>query len=167
MRSAAILGLPAASVSYRLFGVEQAVVIERYDRARNHSGDVIRLHQEDICQALGVSPLSKYAEQGGPTTPQIIALLKRYGSRARENVITFIMCLFFNYLLGATDVHAKNYLLLLPQGEVQLALLYDVATMAPYRSLAPQKRKPLRAAMSIGGENRFGCVSARNIEKMA
>lgn len=167
MRCAAMLGLPVASVSYRLFGSERAVVVSRYDRARNHSGDVIRLHQEDMCQALGVSPLLKYAEQGGPTTPHIIALLKRHGSHARENVIAFIMYLFFNYLMGATDAHAKNYsLLLLPQGEVQLAPLYDVATMAPYRSLMPQKRKPLRAAMSIGGENRFGFVGARHIEKM-
>ena len=167
MRTAEILGLPVASAQYLSFGSERALVVARYDRVQDGQGNVIRLHQEDVCQALGVSPLTKYAEQGGPTASQVIDLLKRWEPSAASNVLTFILYLFFNYLIGATDEHAKNYsLLLLPQDDVRIAPLYDVATMAAYRSLEPRKRKPLRAAMSIGGENRFGFVGARHIEKM-
>ncbi|MGN0038680.1 MAG: hypothetical protein ACI36Y_06080 [Coriobacteriales bacterium] len=44
--------------------------------------------------------------------------------------------------------------------------MYDVASIAPYHSLSPSRRKPLRAALSIGGENRFGMLSANHIEAL-
>lgn len=166
MRLAASIGLPTASVSFNRFDDEWAIVIERYDRMRNE-GVIERIHQEDLCQALGVSPLRKYAEQGGPNTPQIIALLKDTGHHGKNNVYRFVLYLFFNYLIGATDAHAKNHSLVLPHaGDIRLAPLYDVASIAPYESLSPKRRKPLRAALSIGGENRFGCVTGKHIEKM-
>lgn len=55
---------------------------------------------------------------------------------------------------------------MLSTDDVRLAPLYGVASIAPYRSLGPKRRKPLRAAMSIGGENRFGRVGAEHVEKM-
>ena len=167
MRAAAKVGLPAAEVDFRMFGSEPAVVIKRYDRVRDGKGRVLRIHQEDLCQALAVMPDAKYAEQGGPTTPQIIDLLKATGKNARENVYRFILFTFFNYLIGATDAHAKNHsVMFLSPDDVRIAPLYDVASIAPYRSLAPSKRKPLRAALSIGGENRFGMLGAKNVRKM-
>ncbi|MGN0073441.1 MAG: HipA domain-containing protein [Coriobacteriales bacterium] len=166
MKAASKIGLPCAAVEYSRFGDEQAVVIERYDRLRDHRGLVVRLHQEDLCQALGVSPEAKYADQGGPNSPRILELLKATGLDARENVYRFILYTFFNYLIGATDAHAKNHSLLLTAQGARLAPLYDVASIAPYRSLLPSKRRPLRAALSIGGENRFGMVGAGNIESM-
>ncbi len=166
MKTAEAIGLPTAGVSFERFGDEWAIVIERYDRVCSGRG-IARIHQEDLCQALGVSPLRKYADQGGPSTPQIIALLKRTGAHARDNVYRFVLYLFFNYLIGATDAHAKNHSLVFPaNGQVRLAPLYDVASIAPYKSLAPGRRKPLRAALSIGGENRFGFVGGKDIEKM-
>lgn len=160
------IGLPTAGVSFERFDDEWAIVVERFDRFRGANG-IERLHQEDFCQALGVSPLRKYAEQGGPNALQVMELLKGTGDRARSNVHRFALYLFFNYLIGATDAHAKNYsLVLFSADDVRLAPLYDVASIAPYRSLGPKRRKPLRAAMSIGGENRFGCVGAEHVEKM-
>lgn len=166
MRTAAIAGLPVANASFKCFDGEWAIVVERYDR--HYDGEAIeRIHQEDFCQALSVSPLRKYADQGGPNTPQIITLLKETGARSRENVYRFALYLFFNYLIGATDAHAKNHSLVFPSaGEIRLAPLYDVASIAPYRSLSPRQRKPLRAALSIGGENRFGHVKSNDVEKM-
>ena len=73
-----------------------------------------------------------------------------------------------NYLIGATDAHAKNHsLLLVAPDDIRLAPLYDVASIAPYRSLAPSARKPPRTALSIGGENRFGMLKKKHVEKMA
>ena len=167
MKTAKAIGLPVASTSYRMFGSEPAVIIERYDRRRLIDNSVLRIHQEDLCQALSVMPTAKYAEQGGPTTPRIIALLRQTGDNARENVYRFILYLFFNYLLGATDAHAKNHsLIFMEDGTIRLAPLYDVASIAPYQSLRHRQRKPLRAALSIGGENRFGMVGATCVAKM-
>ena len=167
MRIASSIGLPAAHVDYQLFQNEPAIIVERYDRMRLANNSVVRIHQEDFCQALSVSPARKYAEQGGPTTPCIIALLRQTGRNARDNIYRFILYLFFNYLIGATDAHAKNHsLLFMDNGDIRLAPLYDVASIAPYRSLSPSKRKPLRAALSIGGENRFGMLGAEHVAKM-
>ena len=167
MKIARKTGLPVAEVEYLMFGEEPAIVVKRYDRKVLEDGSVIRLHQEDLCQSLSVSPSAKYAEQGGPTAPRIIALLKGTGKNARENVYRFILYLFFNYLIGATDAHAKNHSLIIAgEDDLRLAPLYDVATIAPYRSLAPRQRKPLRAALSIGGENRFGAVGASDVDSM-
>lgn len=166
MRVAETIGLPTAHVTYERFVDEWAVVIERYDR-QTVGEKVARIHQEDLCQALGVSPLRKYADQGGPNTPQIIELLKDTGRLGKENVYRFVLYLYFNYLIGATDAHAKNHsLVFFGVDEARLAPLYDVASIAPYQSLAPRRRKPLRAALSIGGENRFGVVGAEHVEKM-
>jgi serine/threonine-protein kinase HipA len=167
MKIAYEVGIPVANVDYRLFDDQPAIVIERYDRYVRPDGRVERIHQEDMCQALSVYPASKYAEQGGPATPDIIGLLRKTGQNSRENVHRFILYLFFNYLIGATDAHAKNHsLLFVAPGDVRLAPLYDVASIAPYVSLRPTQRKPVRAALSIGGENRFGKVGARSIAKM-
>ena len=53
------------------------------------------------------------------------------------------------------------------RGLARLAPLYDVASIAPYQTLAPRRRKPLRAAMSIGGENRFGRLGQEHLRKLA
>src|SRR6185437_13558152 len=59
------LGLPAASADVRRFDREIAIVVERYDRLRMRGG-IVRVHQEDVCQALGVMPTTKYESDGGP-----------------------------------------------------------------------------------------------------
>lgn len=167
MQTAHEIGLPVAATEFQYFQDEPAIIIERYDRMVSVAGEVARIHQEDFCQALGVSPARKYAEQGGPNTPQIIDLLRRTGRNSSENIYRFILYLFFNYLIGATDAHAKNHsLLFMGKDDIRIAPLYDVASIAPYRHLSPQKRKPLRAALSIGGENRFGMLEASNVRKM-
>lgn len=91
MRTAAKLGLPVAKTEFHMFGAEPAIVIERYDRVRDGSCRVMRIHQEDFCQSLGVMPEVKYAEQGGPSTLLIVELLKKTGGRARDNVYRFVL----------------------------------------------------------------------------
>lgn len=167
MQTARFAGLPVARTRHQTFGSESGIIVERYDRARDNAGHIVRIHQEDFCQVMGISPDAKYAEQGGPTTPRIVEMLKTTGKNARENVYRFILYLFFNYLIGATDAHGKNHSLVhIAPGDTRIAPLYDVASIAPYETLAPRKRKPLRSALSIGGENRFGEVGRKNIEKM-
>lgn len=76
----------------------------------------------------------------------------------------FTEMLFFNYLIGGTDAHAKNYSLLLGKSnDAVIAPLYDVASGLAYDRL----RRRGRLAMSIGGENRFGRVGRGAVERYA
>lgn len=170
MRLAAECGIESARVEYLEFedgeGVEPAIVVERYDRVCD-GGVVSRLHQEDLCQALGCLPENKYTMYGGPGCADVIRLLQTTGAEARGNVVRFLQMLFFNYLIAATDAHAKNYSLMLEQdGAHRLAPMYDVASIAPYVAVDDWHNDPPKLAMSIGGENRAGRVSAGNIKKM-
>ena len=49
-----------------------ALLVERYDRDPSAPGG--RIHQEDMCQALGVYPRRKYEGDGGPSALRIIDL---------------------------------------------------------------------------------------------
>jgi serine/threonine-protein kinase HipA len=158
------LGLPVAQSKVTRFEKEIAIVIERYDR--QHSGnEIIRVHQEDICQALGIMPTKKYQNEGGPGTAEIVELL-RTGSTDREaDVNTFVDAIGFNWLTAGTDAHAKNYSLLLAGGpHVRLAPLYDVASILPYDEFDMHK---LKLAMKVGGEYRLRQIGLRQWQKLA
>lgn len=160
---ASACGIPAARSSFCSFAGMPAIVVERYDRFVSEPFQVIRYHQEDLCQALGVLPDRKYASDGGPSARDIVTLLARY-PRSEENRTMFAAQLFFNYLIGAPDAHGKNYSVLLdPMGRPWMAPLYDVASGLVYE----QEQGEWLAAMSIGGENRFGHVQRSNIERFA
>ena len=140
-------GLIAARSRVGQFGDESAIVVERYDRVPS-GARIIRVHQEDLCQALGFPP-KKYQNEGGPTPIQIIDLLRTaMPSRAAEEAVwRFIDALAWNWLIAGTDAHAKNYSLLLAGDEIRLAPLYDVASALPYNI----HEKKMRLAMKIGG----------------
>ena len=163
MRIARACGIPSEQVDYRLFCGVPAIVVTRYDRRMTPVG-VARVHQEDLCQAMSVTPDRKYAEDGGPSTPDALRVLGM-ASDPRRSVRAFAAMLFFNYLMGAPDAHAKNYSLLhLDEGRCVLAPLYDAASGLPYELSAG---RPLRMAMSIGGENRLGFVRREHVERFA
>lgn len=162
-------GLAAATSEVRRFGDETAIVVERYDRARTarlaetaapaeaeslraraRRQPILRLHQEDLCQALGVPPTLKYQNQGGPSPSDIIGLIREHSSSAEEDMWAFIDALAFNWLIGGTDAHAKNYSLLHGAGRrVRLAPLYDLSSFLPY---APQDGRRVKLAMKIGSQ---------------
>ena len=163
MRSAERCGVATAHVDYRFFEDEPALIVERYDRVRDASGALVRLHQEDLCQALSVMPDSKYTEDGGPAARDVLRLLART-SRRKFNLLTFSHQLFYNVLVGAPDAHAKNYSLLIGrEGTAMLAPMYDVASGLAYERM----RRRARLAMSVGGENRVGHVGASAIRRYA
>ncbi len=142
-------GLVVARTLVGRFGDESAIVVERYDR-RQEDGRLVRVHQEDMAQALGVHPTRKYQNQGGPGPREIARLLRDVMAprAADEAVWRFFDALAWNWLIAGTDAHAKNYSLLLAGGEVRLAPLYDVASALPYGT---HERK-LRLAMKVGGD---------------
>lgn len=159
MRLAAHVGLDAAEVGFREFGGVPAIVVARYDRVALADGSVARLHQEDLCQALGYLPADKYL----PTATEVAGALS--GAGGGDSVGRFLDALLFNYLIGATDAHAKNYSVIhFSDGRFVLAPLYDVASILPYRR-APNRAR--RAAMSIGRCNEFGRLCGSNLDRLA
>jgi serine/threonine-protein kinase HipA len=158
------LGLPSASSSVQHFEDQVAIVVERYDRHRT-GRHWHRVHQEDMCQALSISPSSKYQSEGGPSGAQIVELLRTYSSRHNDDVRTFTDALIFNWLIAGTDAHAKNYSLLLGEhGRVRLAPLYDIASAYAYPRLQVQK---LKLAMKIGSKYRVHDISRRSWQGFA
>jgi serine/threonine-protein kinase HipA len=148
LQLATALGLPAANSTVMKFKGEIAIVVERYDRIPTR-GTIRRVHQEDLCQALGCPPTSKYQNQGGPSAKAIIDFLRTHSASPMDDVWTFALALGFNWLIGGTDAHAKNYSMLIGAGGyTRLAPLYDIATALPYDF----DKKKLKLAMSIGKE---------------
>jgi serine/threonine-protein kinase HipA len=163
------LGLPGARTQVVRFETERAIAIERYDRLSTAGADsktaILRLHQEDLCQALGLAPALKYQSDGGPTPAAIAALLRAHSRRPEDDVETFVSALAFSFLTAGTDAHAKNYSLLLgARGQVRLAPLYDLASALPYPDLDPRR---LKLAMKIGPSYRVREIGRRHFEALA
>jgi serine/threonine-protein kinase HipA len=139
------------------FEDQPAIVVERFDRRTDPSGRVVRVHQEDMCQAFALDPSKKYTSDGGPGVAQIAQLLDAVGEGSARR---FGHAVIANYLLGAPDAHAKNYSVLLAGRAAQLAPVYDVASGLVLSSTG--RLQFPRAAMSIGGEDHFGEVEAKH-----
>ena len=158
------VGLPAATSQVLRFEEEIAIVVERYDRQRA-GNEILRVHQEDMCQALAIMPTKKYQNEGGPSVSQVIELLRTHSSVREEDVSTFIDAVGFNWLIAGTDAHAKNYSLLVAGGpRVRLAPLYDLASVLPYDEIDLRKAK---LAMKIGDEYPLLQIGLRQWQKLA
>jgi serine/threonine-protein kinase HipA len=162
---AVALGLPAARSRVMRVEDQLAIVVERYDRVRTDSGWV-RVHQEDLCQALAVPPTRKYENEGGPGVDSVVRLLRENSSAPGEDVLTFVSSLALNWLIAGTDAHAKNYSILIgARRRVRLAPLYDLGSALPYpTSMDPHK---IKLAMKVGGEYLVKKIGKRQWEKLA
>lgn len=144
-------GIPAARSAVRRFEDQMAIVVERYDRVREGSS-LRRVHQEDLCQALGLMPSAKYQNEGGPGVLAIVELLRQESRKREEDIETFLDAQSFNWLIAGTDAHAKNYSVLIGAGGARLAPLYDVASALPYPDMEFRR---LKLAMKLGDEYRL------------
>jgi serine/threonine-protein kinase HipA len=144
MRLAAAVGLGVAPVEPRRTEDRAYLLVTRYDRSVDAAGAMRRLHQEDFCQALGVTPEHKYAAEGGPVFSEGFSLVRRACVQPAVAVLALLDAAIFNLLIGNADAHGKNYGLLYgPQG-AELAPLYDLLSTVAY----PQVHGKL--AMKIG-----------------
>ncbi|MFD1112305.1 type II toxin-antitoxin system HipA family toxin [Pseudoroseomonas ludipueritiae] len=144
------LDSPAAVSKVMQFAGNQAIVVERYDRVRLKTGNVVRIHQEDMCQALSVRPSFKYQREGGPGLRDVCAVIRAYSVGPEEDLVRLIRAVAFNFVILGTDAHAKNYSVVIGPGRppfIRLAPLYDLNSYLPYQD-NPRKTK---LAMSIDG----------------
>lgn len=148
-------GLPVNAAEIKTFGTTAALVVERFDRRWTKDSRLIRLPQEDCCQALSVPPSQKYQSDGGPGFVQVLDLLKGSDRPADDQATVFKAQLLF-WLIGATDGHAKNFSLFLsPGGGYRLTPLYDVLTGQPSCDARQIERKQMKLAMSVGDKRHY------------
>ena len=148
-------GLPVNAAEIKVFGKTKALVIERFDREWTKDGRLLRIPQEDLCQALSCPPGRKYQNEGGPGMVEILKLLKA-GDTPAEDQKTFLKSQILFWLIGATDGHAKNVSIFLgPGGRFQLTPLYDVLTAQPSLDDRQIERKQMKLAMSVGDSRHY------------
>jgi serine/threonine-protein kinase HipA len=128
-------GLSAANVSVREVEGNAALLIARYDRT-NAEGGIIRIHQEDFCQGLGVPSRLKYEKDGGPSARNYLDLIRRWSADVLADQNELIDRIAFNYLIGNADAHAKNFSLLHASDGIRLAPAYDLLSTFAYPHLS-------------------------------
>jgi serine/threonine-protein kinase HipA len=145
-------GLPTANAQIHQFEDVKVLVVERFDRRWSKDGTwLMRLPQEDMCQALGVSPNLKYQSDGGPGIDKIMQIL--LGSKQAEaDRETFFRSQVLFWLLAAIDGHAKNFSLYIePSGGYCLTPLYDAISAYPLMQAKTIPGQKAKMAMALRG----------------
>jgi serine/threonine-protein kinase HipA len=158
-------GLGTAKTEIARFGERKALIVERFDRLWGKDrGRLIRLPQEDCCQALSVPSTRKYQNEGGPGIVEIMKLLTGSDEPMKDQTVYFKANILF-WLIGAPDGHAKNFSVALgPGGRFHLTPLYDVLSVQPTLDARQIEPKDMKLAMRVGkgGHYRFREILGRH-----
>lgn len=151
---AAAFGLSVASCEIGQFEDMKALIVERFDRRLSSDGTwLIRLPQEDMCQALGISPNLKYQSDSGPGIQEIMKLLLGSISPIEDRIAFFQAQILF-WLLAASDGHAKNFSIFIePEGRYRLTPLYDIMSVYPLIQKKQLQAQDIKMAMALKGRN--------------
>ena len=148
-------GLPVTKTEIATFGARKVLAVERFDRRWRSPTELLRLPQEDFCQALGVPSAQKYQSHGGPSA---VAILKLLGSSDNplEDQAAFLKSQIIFWLIGATDGHAKNFSIFLrPGGRFGMTPFYDVLTAQPTFDARQIPNNKYKLAMSAGNSRKY------------
>jgi len=132
---AKIVGLTTVKSELRQIDGQYFFMTERYDR-KTIGKTISRLHQEDLCQALGIMSDRKYQNDGGPSLIDIYNLIKQQTSIPLLNTKMFIQYVLFNLIIGNCDAHGKNYSFLYDARITKLAPIYDTVCTLVYPNLS-------------------------------
>ena len=146
--------IPTANMEIFKHENTKALIVERFDRRWvDDNSWMLRLPQEDICQAKGIPSSLKYESEGGPGISAIMNLLLG-SSNMQCDRITFMKTVFIFWLLGAIDGHAKNFSIFLnPKGAFQLTPVYDVISAYPLLAKNQIAKQKLKMGMSVRGKS--------------
>jgi len=152
---ASAFGLAVNNVEMQIFGETKALVVERFDRRWARDGRLLRIPQEDFCQALSIPPTRKYQSDGGPNLVEILSFLQGSDTPLEDQANVFKAQIFF-WLIGATDGHAKNFSVYLGSGgSYHLTPLYDILTAQPSLDAKQINRNQMRLSMSVGSNRHY------------
>ncbi len=160
------MGMEVAEIEIADFEDVRSLVVTRFDRRWAKDGRLIRLPQEDFCQALTVPPSQKYQMDGGPGISEGVGLLAASDDPEADQSAFFRTQVLF-WLLGATDGHAKNFSIALRPGGFRMTPLYDVLSAQKAADDGQIRQNRMRLAMAIDGHYRINEVVPRHFLQAA
>jgi serine/threonine-protein kinase HipA len=160
------MGMAVAEFEIADFEDVRSLVVTRFDRRWTKDGRLIRLPQEDFCQALSVPPSQKYQMDGGPGITDGIGLLTGSDIPEVDQRVFFRAQVLF-WLLGATDGHAKNFSIALRPGGFRITPLYDVLSAQKAVDDGQIRQNRMRLAMAVDGHYRINEIVPRHFLKAA
>ena len=161
------LGLEVAEAAIESFEDQLTLSVTRFDRLWTDDGRLLRLPQEDFCQAISVPSTRKYQRDGGPGVLDILERLKE-SDTPNEDRMAFFRAQMVFWLIGATDGHSKNFSIQLrPGGRFVLAPLYDIISAQLIVDDGRIGHNRYKLAMSVGDSNRYQImqISKRHFEQ--
>lgn len=169
LKLCAAFGLDVTKAEIVEFAGTKVLAVERFDRLWTRDWRLLRLPQEDMCQALSVPPNLKYQADGGPDNQAIMNLLKA-SDTPTEDQAAYLKAQVIFWLIGATDGHAKNFSIFLTPGQhFRMTPLYDILTAQPSVDAGQVNPRKFKLAMSVGDNNhyRIGEVTPRHFLQTA
>ncbi len=154
-------GLACAATEIRDFEDQHVLVVERFDRLWTRDGRLLRVPQEDLCQALGYPVSRKYEQQGGPGAPELLRLLAT-SDHPLEDRQSLLKALLIFWLMGATDGHAKNFSVrLFSGGRFDSTPFYDVLSTQPNVDAGQLRHGQFKLALAAGDNRHYRVDSVR------
>jgi len=149
------LGLVVPETEILDFEDIRILSIERFDRIKTGDGRLLRIPQEDFCQALSVPATQKYNSEQGPGIQQCLSVLNS-SDYAEEDRLAFLKAQIVFWLISATDGHAKNFsIFLMRGGRFRMTPIYDVMSAQPNYAKGKIRRNQLKMAMAVGSNRHY------------
>jgi serine/threonine-protein kinase HipA len=151
------LNVPAVDIiegEYPLF------IVERFDRSQTKTG-ISRIHQQDFCQAQGITSLKKYESDGGPTFANNYKLVKTHSTSPIPDLNQLLKWLIYNLVIGNNDSHSKNLAFLQTDEGIRLAPFYDLLSTSVYKEIGQN------FSFKIGGQNLWSKLKRRLFDKLS
>ena len=145
-------------------------VTKRYDRIIDETSGRIdglkrpfRIHQEDFAQAMGIASSQKYESDGQDYAVKMFDIIRNNSMNPLDDQLSLWNRIVFNYALGNTDAHIKNYSLLYdPHLEgLRLAPAYDMISTVIYDSSTRDM------SFNIGGMRNIDSINEENFRSLA
>ncbi len=105
---------------------EPGLLVSRFDRVKQGK-QVVKLHQEDACQLLNYPPSAKYSV----SFKDIAEVVSKPSTAPAVEVERLMRLYAFSYIIGNSDLHAKNVSLIW-QDAIRLCPAYDLLSTLPY-----------------------------------
>ena len=150
MKVAKEIGLEVAEVEIRKVGEIEFLLVERFDRKYSNNLECERILQEDFAQSLGIQARDKYKV----TFKDCLKVLNQTATPANSK-LRFVRQVIFNYLIGNTDAHAKNFSVYLTNDGITLTPAYDLLCSSIYDC-------DQRIAMKLGKARYYADVTEKD-----
>jgi serine/threonine-protein kinase HipA len=135
-------------------------LVERFDR-KIKGGEVSRIHQQDFCQARGITSRKKYESDGGPSLASNYKLIEENSALPLLDLKQYLNWMWFNLFIGNNDCHSKNLSFICSEGGLRLSPFYDLLSTSIYKELSQQ------FTYKVGGQVYWYKLKRRHIDILA